>query len=181
VQAGDRFVWGGSQSFVMPDNPVVAPRPGLDAAVQVASLEDYPVPIITLPNAGVVTLAATNPLQLDGSQSLASADDSIVSWAWAVRMISPQEVDLSGSIMQTDNSPIAWVPLNRVGSFVVGLTVQSASGAAHFNNTALIVVGDQAAALVQPGNPPLSQMPFRASPPPPRPPRPPRPNPPPPR
>jgi hypothetical protein len=93
VQAEDRFIWGNSQSFVMPDNPVVAPRPGLDPAVQVASIEDYPVPIITLPNAGVVTLAAPNPLQLDGSQSLAATDDSIVSWAWAVRMISPQKVD----------------------------------------------------------------------------------------
>jgi hypothetical protein len=84
--------------------------------------------------------------------------------------------------MQTDSSPTALVKLDRIGSYVVGLTVQSASGAAHFNNTAMIVVGDPSAALVQPGaNPPLSQMPFRASPPPPRPPRPPRPNPPPPR
>jgi hypothetical protein len=183
VQAEDRFIWGGLQSFVMPDSPVVAPRPpGLDPAVQVASIEDYPVPIITLPNGGVVTLAATNPLQLDGSQSLAATDDSIVSWAWAVRMISPQEVDYAGSIMQTDSSPTALVKLNCIGSYVVGLTVQSASGAAHFNNTAMIIVGDPSAALVQPGaTPPLSQMPFRASPPPPRPPRPPRPNSPPPR
>jgi hypothetical protein len=74
----------------MPDIPVVAARPGLDPAVQVAGLQDYPVPIITLPNAGVVALAQANPLQLDGSESLTADDDAIVSWAWAVRMISPQ-------------------------------------------------------------------------------------------
>jgi hypothetical protein len=178
VQSEDRYVWGA----VVADNPVVAPRPGLDPAVQVASSEDYPVPIITLPIAGIVTLAAANPLQLDGSQSLAAEGDSIVSWAWAVRMISPQEVDYSGSIVQSDDSPTALITISRVGSYVLGLTVQSASGAAHFNNTALIVVGDASAALVQPVNPPqyMSQFPFRAPPPPPRP-RPIRLNPPPPR
>ncbi|WIA36853.1 hypothetical protein OEZ86_008104 [Tetradesmus obliquus] len=166
----------------MPDTPVVASRPGLDPAVQVASLQDYPVPIITLPNAGVVPLAAANPLQLDGSQSLAAADDLIEIYAWAARMISPQEVDLTGSILQADEaSPSAFIALSSTGSYVVGLTVQSASGIAHFNNSALIVVPDSSGVLVQPSPPPGSGGFFsRAPPPPPRPPRPPRPPPPPP-
>ncbi|WIA16634.1 hypothetical protein OEZ85_013297 [Tetradesmus obliquus] len=166
----------------MPDTPVVATRPGLDPAVQVASLQDYPVPIITLPNAGVVPLAAANPLQLDGSQSLAAADDPIEIYAWAARMISPQEVDLTGSILQADEaSPSAFITLSSTGSYVVGLTVQSASGIAHFNNSALIVVPDSSGVLVQPSPPPGSGGFFsRAPPPPPRPPRPPRPPPPPP-
>jgi hypothetical protein len=182
--ADDRFIWGAAPpppAFVMPDTPVVAARPGLDPAVKVASLVDYPVPIITLPNAGVIAISAANPLQLDGSESLAADDDSIVSWAWAVRMISPQEIDISVNIMQSDSTPTAWITLSSAGSYVVGLTVQSAAGVAHFNNSALIVLPDSpGGALVQP-SPPLSQYHSRAPPPPPRPPRPPRPPPPPPR
>lgn len=140
LAAGARFVWGAPPPFAMPATPVVAPRPGKVAAVQVVSTEDYPVPVISLPNEGVVSLRDAAPLELDGAYSLASDADPIVSWSWALRMISPQEVDMTEQVQQEVSEPTASISLSVPGSYVVGLTVESESGLAHWNNSALIVL-----------------------------------------
>jgi hypothetical protein len=144
--ATKRVIWGVPTAPIVRSLPVVpkasiAPAASsMAAAVHVLNQQDYPVPVISLPNQGVLSLMETTPLQLDGSNSMGSEDDAIVSWSWALRMISPQEVDLTTSIDQSETEPMASVSLTVPGSYVVGLTVQAASGAAHYNNTALIVL-----------------------------------------
>jgi hypothetical protein len=105
--------------------------------------DEYPVPVITLPNDGAVTLMETSPLELDGSASLSSDSDPIISWTWAIRMISPQELDLTHTIQQDVSEPTANVVLTVPGSYVVGLTVESETGVSHWDNTALIVIGSR--------------------------------------
>jgi hypothetical protein len=66
--------------------------------------------------------------------------DPIISWSWAVRMISPQEVDLTEQVKQDVTEPTATIEITVPGSYVVGLTVESQTGLAHWNNSALIVL-----------------------------------------
>ncbi|KAF8065479.1 hypothetical protein HT031_003080 [Scenedesmus sp. PABB004] len=163
-----------------------APAAGRKTAVRVQSAEDWPVPIITLPNDGIVSLSAASTLLLDGSWSLASAADPLVSWTWALRMISPREADLTSSVRQDVTEPTAYVSLTTPGSYVVGLTVESEAGVAHWNNSALIVVAGDVPIMPGAGTPEnggLQAAPGRAPgdagptapPPPPRPPPPPSP------
>eukprot|EP00775_Hariotina_reticulata_P011235 gene11235-11384_t len=168
--ATGRVIWGVSAAPTVRPLPVVptasiAPASSsVAAAVHVTDDGDYPVPVISLPNQGVVSLMETTSLELDGSYSLGSDEDAIVSWSWALRMISPQEADLTASIDQVETEPIAAVSITVPGSYVVGLTVQAASGAAHYNNTALIVLSGSVMATPS-GTGILPQSAWGASPP----------------
>jgi hypothetical protein len=164
---GGRYVW------TAPGTPAITPttyqqqqqgagataaaaggaQPQRNAAVtETYSSSDYPVPVLTLPNDGAVTLMETSPLELDGSNSLATDSDPIISWTWAVRMISPQEIDLTHTIQQDVSEPTASVGLTVPGSYVVGLTVESEGGVSHWDNTALIVMGSRGGATPQLGS-----------------------------
>eukprot|EP00775_Hariotina_reticulata_P009831 gene9831-9990_t len=76
VEHTARFVWGAAPpplQIVMPPvtTAVVPPtRPGKQPAAQVLSEQDYPVPVVNLPNKGVVSLLDAAPLELDGSYSI---------------------------------------------------------------------------------------------------------------
>jgi hypothetical protein len=80
LERSARFVWGAAPpplQIVMPPvtTAVVPPtRPGRQPAAQVLSEQDYPVPVINLPNTGVVSLLDAAPLELDGSYSIGEVE-----------------------------------------------------------------------------------------------------------